>query len=282
MLREPLLHFLLAGAGLFLLFNLLDHPNEHDDRVITVDRESLATFIQFRSRTFTADSAIRMLDAMDEARLEGLVRDYVQEEALYREALRLGLDRNDYIIRRRLVQSAEFVATGPEVDVTVIDDEISDYYEEKKARYLVPAKVTFTHVYFNGDLPDAEKRAVAMLERLNEKGVPFAEAGQYGDRFPYFLNYVERDETFVRGHFGREFAAAVFGLEQDPVQWTGPLPSAFGHHLLLLAARRDAYVPGLAEIREQVGKDLVREKLDSRHDEELQKLLAGYRVRRDL
>lgn len=280
--REPLVHFLAAGLGLFLLFNLTNKPDEHNSRIITVDRESLATFMQFRSRAFPPDGAFAMLDAMDGERLEGLIREYVREEALYREALSLGLDRNDYIIKRRLAQSAEFVAAGPETEVAVADEELAAYYESQKANYRMPATATFTHVYFSADKPGAEGKATVALASLNDERVPFTGAGQYGERFPYFLNYVERDESFVAGHFGRDFAAEAFQLAADPDNWTGPVRSAFGYHLLLVTEIREAYVPALAEIKGEVRADLVREKLERQREAALREVVERYEVRRRL
>ena len=112
-LRQPLLHFLLIGLGLFLIFDLVsgDRPDA-DQRVIVVDREALLTLLQFRIKAFEPGVAASRLDAMSEADLERLVDDYVREEALHREALALGMDVNDHIIKRRLIQKVEFITNS--------------------------------------------------------------------------------------------------------------------------------------------------------------------------
>ncbi len=80
----------------------------YDSKVIDVDREALLTFVQYRSRAFQPQAAATRLDGMSEEEVERLVRDYVREEALHREALALGMDKNDYVIKRRMIQSIEF------------------------------------------------------------------------------------------------------------------------------------------------------------------------------
>ena len=94
-LREPLVHFLVIGIAHHRL-----------DQVIDVDRSSLLTFVQFRTRAIQPEIAAARLDAMSEAELERLIADYVREEALHREALALGVDKNDYVIKRRMVPRA--------------------------------------------------------------------------------------------------------------------------------------------------------------------------------
>ena len=109
-LRDPLIHFLVLGLGLFLLFELVASDEAaYDSKVIDVDREALLTFVQYRSRAFQPQAAAARLDGMSEEEVERLVRDYVREEALHREALALGMDKNDYVIKRRMIQSIEFI-----------------------------------------------------------------------------------------------------------------------------------------------------------------------------
>ena len=111
LIREPLLHFLAAGVALFLVFEFVgDRDSELDPRTISVDREVLLTFMQFRLRSFDNNAASARLDNASESERAAFVEDFIREEALYREALGLGLDKDDYIIRRRLVQKVEFLA----------------------------------------------------------------------------------------------------------------------------------------------------------------------------
>jgi hypothetical protein len=106
-LKEPLVHFLAAGLALFVLFGIVnrDEPDE-DPNVVTVDREALLTFVQYRIKAFNPTLAAEKLNSLSEEELQRLIDDYVREEVLHREATALGLDEDDYVIRRRLVQGS--------------------------------------------------------------------------------------------------------------------------------------------------------------------------------
>ena len=147
-LREPLVHFLAIGMGLFVLFGLVA-PEEStlDSKTIGVDRDALLTFVQFRSKAFNPEVAAARLDALGDAELARLIDDYVREEALHREALALGMDQNDYVIKQRLIQSLQFITNGfVSAAVDVSDEEIAEYYEANRDYYYVDPYVTFTHV----------------------------------------------------------------------------------------------------------------------------------------
>ena len=283
-LKEPLLHFLAAGLALFVLYEAVSpEATSLSEKVIRVDREALLTFIQYRSKAFQPEVAAARLDAMSEAEYRRLIGDYVREEALHREALALGMDANDYIIKRRLIQKVEFLAQGFADAVTTLDsEEVQAYFEVNKVDYYVEASVTFTHVFF-----DAEKRgeaaaraaAVAELERLNADGVPFANAPRHGDRFPYHVNYVERTPDFVASHFGAGMAREVFSLEADDNVWQGPYHSPYGAHLILVIKNQSGRIPTLEEVRARVVDDARRAQARRRMESALDDILGTYEVR---
>ncbi|MDH3849107.1 MAG: peptidylprolyl isomerase, partial [Gammaproteobacteria bacterium] len=218
-LREPLVHFLAIGIGLFVLFDLVAPEESNlDSKTIVVDRDALLTFVQFRSKAFNPEVAAARLDALGDAELSMLIDDYVREEALHREALALGMDQNDYVIKQRLIQSLQFITNGfVSAAVDVSDEEIAEYYEANRDDYYVDPYATFTHVYFSNDRhgrEQARQLAETKLAELNDANVPFSESTRHGERFLYNVNYVERTEDFVASHFGRAMAAAVFELER--------------------------------------------------------------------
>ena len=112
-LKEPLVHFLAAGLGLFVLFGIVnrDEPDA-DPNVVTVDHDTLLTFVQYRIKAFNPTLAEEKLSSLSDDELQRLIDDYVREEVLHREAVALGLGEDDYIIRRRLVQKLEFITEG--------------------------------------------------------------------------------------------------------------------------------------------------------------------------
>ncbi len=227
--------------------------------------------------------AAARLDALGDAELSRLIDDYVREEALHREALALGMDQNDYVIKQRLIQSLQFITNGfVSAAVDVSDEEIAEYYEANGDDYYVDPYVTFTHIYFSSDRhgrEQARQLAEAKLAELNAANVPFSDSTRHGERFLYNVNYVERTEDFVASHFGRAMAAAVFELEPDDSRWYGPFESAYGYHVVMLTRRTDGYYPPLEDIEDAVREDALRIKLDEQNERAVQAIVDTYDVR---
>ena len=286
-LTEPLLHFMLIGVGLFALYGFVAGEDAaYDERVIVVDRDNLLTFVQFRARAFEPGAAAAYLDKLQGEDLERLIDDYVREEALHRQAIALGVDENDYVIKRRMIQSVEFITNGfVTAALDLEDDDVESYFEANRDDYYVSPFVTYTHVFFGKDQRGADAAlalAEAKLAELNADRVPFAEAPGHGDRFPYFLNYVERDPEFVASHFGRRMAEELFVLEPDEATWRGPFESPYGFHLVLLTKKVEGRYPDLAEISERVRDDAEQAELDRMQDEAIRGIVNTYEVRRTL
>jgi hypothetical protein len=285
LLKEPLLHFLVLGLALFVLFDLVSEEEGYaGGKTITVDRAALLTFIQFRTRAFEPSIAAQRLDGLSDQELELLVDDYVREEALYREALALGMDRNDYVIKRRMIQSVEFITKGFVTRaVEVSDEDVRAHYEAHRDDYYVEPFVTFTHVFISNDnRTDAEVDALAAAElnELNARKVPFSAAPGRGERFPYFVNYVERDPEFVASHFGSAMAEAIFSLEPDELAWKGPFVSPYGAHLVLLTRKAPGRFPPLDEIQASVRQDAQRAAVQQKNEAAIQAIVDTYEVQR--
>jgi hypothetical protein len=287
LLTEPLLHFLLLGVGLFVLFKFVaSEEASYDENVIVVDRSTLLTYVQFRARAFEQGGAAAFLDQIQEDELEILIDDYVREEALYRQAVALGVDANDYVIKRRMIQSVEFITHGfVTAAVDLGDEDIEAFFEANKDDYYIAPYVTFTHVFFEKDRRGADAAlalAEAKLVELNAAKVLFAEAPGHGDRFPYFLNYVERDPEFVASHFGPRVAEEIFAIEPDGALWQGPFESPYGYHLVLLTRKVEGHYPDLEEVRERVRSDAERAEIETMQDKATQAIVDTYEVRRAL
>lgn len=284
LLREPLVHFLGAGLALFVLFGVVNsRSSSSEGDVITVDREALLSFIQYRIKAFDSEAAERRLGALSDEELERLVDDYVREEVLYREALALGLDRDDYVIRRRLVQKIEFITEGfAEATADVDEVELRRYFEAHRSDYYVEPYVTFTHVFFDAERrsrQDARTLAEKKLDQLNREGVPFSEAPKHGDRFVFHLNYVERTPDYVASHFGPEMARAVFAMEPNDFVWRGPFESEYGAHLVLLITNEPGREPALAEIEDQVRDDARQAAIRAATERAIDEIIDAYEVR---
>jgi hypothetical protein len=285
LIKEPLLHFLAVGLGLFVLFEFIASDEAaYDSKIIDVDRDALLTFVQYRSRAFEPRVAAERLDGMSEEELERLIGDYVREEALHREALALGMDKNDYIIKRRMIQSIEFITDGfVTAAVEISDEEVETYFEANRDDYYINPFVTFTHVFFDRERrgrDEAYALAAAKLAELNAQQVLFSNAPRHGDRFPFFVNYVERGPEFVASHFGMPMAESVFALPPSDTIWHGPFESEYGLHLVMLTRNVAGRYPELAEVEASVRDDAEREAIAAQKDKAIQAIVDTYEVRR--
>lgn len=286
-LKDPLGHFLVLGLALFALFAWVTRDEASSDaRVINVDRAALLTHIQYHARAFSPEAAAAHLDGMPDNELDRIIDSFVREEALYREAVSLGMDQTDHVIKHRLVQSIEFITDDLALRTTeVSDNELETYFEANRERYRIEPTVTFTHVFFNGErhgVEEARNLANEKLEELNRDRVPFTDAPGHGDRFLYLVNYVERTEDLVASHFGDEMAGAVFALVADDANWVGPVQSRYGQHLVLLTGRTEERNPELAEVEARVRADAEREMAEKRRDATIETLIDTYEVRRQV
>ena len=257
MLKDPLLHFVVLGLGLFLLYQLSDQQAGDDE--ILIDRDALLRHLQYQSVAFDRAQFELFLDDMSARETADLIVEAAREEILYREALAMGLDRDDYIIRSRLVQKLRYLAEGFASDADVLSEEgIEAYFEANRDNYEFDPFITFTHVFFNAERrgwDEARELAEAKLQELNDGSVPFDESSAHGDRFPYFVNYIERPPQLIASHLGGEMSAALFQLSADEALWRGPFESRFGTHLVLITDQQPERMPSLDEVRDRVAAD---------------------------
>jgi hypothetical protein len=280
--KEPLLHFLVLALGLFVWHNTVSHGDESDTRRIVVDEGELLTFIQFRTKSFEAVTARQQLDALSEEELQKVIDDYVHEEALYREARTLGLDRDDYVIKRRLIQKIDYIARGFAESIDKVSDEdIREYFEQHRADYYIAPRINFTHVFYSKDR-HGEAGALTLAQQklavLNENGTDFNEAPRYGERFLYGMNYAERSEAFVESHFGTDMARELFALQPKQGAWQGPFMSPYGAHLVMVTRKQAGRMPLLAEVRSRVELDAQRTLTAERTRQATQQIVDSYDI----
>lgn len=274
LLKEPLVHFLIAGGLVFVSLSALDSAPE-TGRTITVSDEDLLVFMQGRAQVYDAETFTDLLDNMSAQEREQLVTDAATQEALYREAQALGLAETDPLIRQRLVQQMrsllmEEAAAGAEVS----EAEVEAFYAENRARYRREPQVTFSHVFFPADTGAARLREV--LDTLRSQDTAPREARRLGERFLYQSNYSEADAGLVESHFGAEFASAVFDME--PGEWSGPVRSEHGWHLVLPLQTTEAAEPELSEIADRVREDALAQKRSELGQGALDAMLSRYEI----
>ncbi len=284
LLREPLMHFIIIGAALFALFTWLAPDGERESRRIVITQERLLEFMQYRNQTFSDSARDRLeetLHSMTPAQKAALVEDYLREEVLHREALAMGLDSTDYVIRRRLAQTMEYVLRGtPDEDMAApSDEELNRFFLENVDRYQSPARATLRHVFFDAaiDEREAEKRARSTLAALRSNALDFEGALKISDRFPYFHDYADETRQLVESHLGREVAVVSFEKPVD-ASWQGPYRSRGGFHLVQVTRRSLPTTPDLKTVKDVVANDLRNAKVEERLERRIKSLISEYHV----
>ena len=197
-----------------------------------------------------------------------LVDDYVREEVLFREALRLGLERDDPIVRRRLVQKMELLLAAAAEPEEPSDEALRAHLSANAERFVRPGRVGFEQIVFTtGRREDPAADAAAALEQLGEGAEPTA----LGDAFPLGRSQPAADREALAGRYGAELAGAVFAVEGEG--WAGPFASPFGAHLVRVNRREPGRTPALDEVREAVERDWRREQRDARVAEAIGELV---------
>ncbi len=264
-LKEPLLHFLLIGAALFLYYSQVDdsETGEGEQRiVVSAGRiEQLAyIFTKTWQRTPTREE------------LKGLVDEFVLEEVYYRQALEMGLDRDDTIIRRRMRQKLEFLTDDTSSLVEAKDEELKKYLADNKDSFRQSGTYTFEQAYFNpekhGDDPKAYVETQLAVARVGKKEI--------GDVSLLPRSFDKASRQVVDGTFGTGFSKELDKL--DVGTWQGPVRSGLGFHLVRIDSKTPGRLPELEEIRPVV----VREWSDARRLDIREKmnasLLDGYDI----
>ena len=246
-MREPLVHFLALGAAIFMVYGLMSRGTGGDPEKIVVTQGQIASmrqsYIATRQRAPTRDE------------LQGLIRDRVQEEVYYREALALGLDKDDAIIRRRLQQKMAFVSEGLAAPAEPSDAELAAYLKAHAATFTTERRFSFRQVYLNPQRHGANlaRDAQRLRARLNQAGGAKANVASFGDPILLEREYDNVSAREVANTFGETFVAALSNL--PTAQWQGPVESGYGAHLVFLAERTESRVPALAEVREAVRRE---------------------------
>jgi hypothetical protein len=212
--------------------------------------------------------------------MQSLIDDYVREEVLYREALVSGLDKDDTIVRRRLVEKMEFLSQEL-ASAAPSEKVLQEYFLENREKFRIPAEVAFSHIYFSTSKrgSTAEGDATRALVGLSSRQISVAPFSGMGDPFMLQNEYPLQTQQQVKELFGDEFAGKIFQLE--PGAWAGPLRSGYGFHLVRVLQKLPSRVPELAEVRGQVLTDFKNRRLQTASEGFYSQLRRRYQVEVD-
>lgn len=265
--RNPLLHFFVIGAVLFALHTFFRRSTSENGNRVEVSLAEIDRMRELWQRQWRRPPT--------EKELEGIVKQFIREEILYREAIAMGLDQDDTVVRRRLAQKMELLSSDLAALAEPTDQEMQEYLDQNPERYGIPARISLSHVYLSRDRRGnaVESDARQVLERLQSKPISTNEYRNFGDPFMLQNDYPSRSQQDLRELFGTAFAESVFELE--PGSWQGPVESSYGVHLVLVRGRTEPRLPDLSEVRERVKADL----LDKRRREMNEAFYAALRER---
>jgi peptidyl-prolyl cis-trans isomerase C len=265
-LKEPLVHFLLAGLALFLFFAWRGDAVDPESRTITITEEQVERLAANWTQTWQRPPS--------QTEIDGLIRDFVKEEIYYREGLRLGLEQDDPIVRRRIRSKMEFLAISELENEAPGDATLQALLDKNPQAYAAEASYSFDQIYLAAqDEAAARRRATQILASVNN-GTDWQ---TQGDAISLPRSPDNVDRARIASDFGDEFAAALASIKQG--QWTGPIASGFGLHLVRIRAVRASTKPTLADVRQKLENDWRAKTAKDREAKAYQTLLDSYTIK---
>jgi parvulin-like peptidyl-prolyl isomerase len=245
-MREPLVHFVLIGAALFAVYSAL-HSKEAastDSKKIVLtanDVDQINLMWQAQGRP-----------APSQEQLQSLLDNKIREEVLYSEALALGLDKDDTIVKRRMAQKMDFLAEDLSDLREPTPEELKAWFGKNSERFTVPGRASFRHLYFSFDKHGKQTAAVATeaLKKIEGKPSDSSEAATLADPFMFQDYYGDRTFDELAKTFGPGFARSLF--QQETGSWQGPIESGYGWHLVFIDSLTPARVPEFEEVETDV------------------------------
>ncbi|WP_291987780.1 peptidylprolyl isomerase [Candidatus Accumulibacter sp. ACC007] len=268
-LSEPLLQFLVIGGALFAIYGALN------PQTVTTSQANQIRLTRDDLRQMAMVWAAKWQRPPTPEELHSLIENKIREEILYRESLALGLDQNDTIVRRRLAQKMEFLAEDTSAIRDPAAEQLKAWFEENRASFALPGRVSFRHVYFSPDQRGlgARDAAAEALGQLVGKPAGSPAVANIGDRFMFQDYYADRVPEQVASVFGTAFAQSLSGLK--PGVWLGPVESGLGWHLVFI----DSITPGRVPIFDEIEPEVKAEWINAQRAEAKRKVFAAMRAR---
>ena len=258
LLREPLVHFLVAGALIFAL--LSGRPPDAGERRIVVNEAVVTRLVDRWTQAFRRQPS--------PAEMDGLIRDYVRDQVYYREALRLGLDRDDEVVIKRMRNKLVALASGDAEASEPSDAQLQALIDANPARYAGESHYALTQVYLGGDATSAPPVLAKLRGGADPTGL--------GAPVPLPQHFADIARSEVAERFGEDFPAALDQLQVGV--WTGPVTSGLGQHIVRLERRDAAPPPRLGDLRQRLTNDWRAAASAAAEEADYQRLLQGYAV----
>lgn len=268
-LREPLIHFLLLGGMLFALYSFLNKDEINpEDYTIHITQSDVDRLVKAYQKNWNSSP--------DRATLAAIIDEEVNTELLYREALRMNLDHNDEIIRRRLKQKFEFLVK----DLVSLDQtsekDLQSFYQEHPQSYQYPKTISFSQIYFSPDKrKNPQQDAITLFSQIDNQSSLLA-FKQKGDDFHLPTDFIKKNKESVRQDFGKQFADSLFQINQPG--WASPILSGYGYHLVYLENILPSAPIPFERIKEKVAQDWKQQQQLLYNEQLLKNLRSQYTV----
>jgi len=272
LLREPLLHFILVGAALFLIFYItVDRSNFNQSKdIIVISTSDIDRLSYLFEKTWSRQP--------NDSELRGIVDGYLEEEVLYREAIMLGLDKDDTVVRRRMRQKMEFFVNDLTEQTEPTEKQLKEYLVKNKDKYRTESRLSFKQIFFkpDKDSEDISNRIINIKDNLNQQSKSSKYTKNIGDATMLPVELEKTSISEIDSQFGRRFSDKLSELDQN--RWEGPIESAYGFHLIFLEEKTEGYDPGLSEIHSEVERDWKYSLQKELEQEYFRKKLDQYQV----
>lgn len=263
--REPLVHFLVIGALLFLVYELKRPPDQENQKRIVVTAGQVDQLRNRFERTW--------LRPPSDIEMTGLIDSLVRDEVYFREALAMGLDESDPIMRRRMRQKLEFLLEDLSAEMEPDDTKLTTFLHANADKFRTEPKVSFRHVYLNPDGgQDLKTAAGPILARLRAGEAPET----VGDTTLLEDSFTQAPQHLIASSFGSAFAKKI--VRMTPGQWAGPINSGLGAHLVLVTERFEGRLPELEEVRAEVEREYMAQYRRELKERIYQQLRGSYNV----
>jgi peptidyl-prolyl cis-trans isomerase C len=265
-LREPLIHFLIAGFGVFLFSAWRGNSVDPQSRTITITTEQVQMLAQGWTQAWQRPPS--------QSEIDGMIADYIKEEVYAREAKRLGLDQDDPIIRRRLRSKMEFLEGAQVENAVPSEATLQAWLKKYGQKYTADAAYSFDQIYLGEAYAKSTNARLKIILAQLHAGAKWQGLGKSISLTP---SLEQASKTAIGREFGNAFAQALAGQKQGV--WVGPIASGYGVHIVRIRAVQTPNIPDLVHVRQDVENDWRAATLNARRNKAYQTLLDGYTIK---
>jgi len=243
LLKEPFIHFVFIGIAMFLLYGLVSDKTNSKNSIVIND---------FDVNNIISTWEMQWKRPPTEQELQKLINLNIKQEIFYQEALKMNLDHNDEIIKRRLAQKMQFLSNDIAALIEPNDKVLKVYFEKNKDKYLTPYAYSLYQITFSPDKrKDTYKDAEITLKQF--PNATFDEMRQWGDKLPFDYYFSEINANELALQLGSKFSESIQKLETN--KWVGPVPSGFGYHLVFITNKTEPKIPSFESIKKTLTRD---------------------------